>query len=73
MALNVQWPHHVHLQYVCECQGLDSVDEFMSQLPNYDQEIESQRKEAEAAGEVGLAAFSYVHLNRISRGQMPAC
>jgi len=33
-------------------QGLDSVDEFMSQLPNYDQDIEAQRKEAEEAGEV---------------------
>lgn len=48
-----------------ECQGLDSVDEFMSQLPDYDQEIEYQRKEAEAVGEVGLAASSYLHLHRI--------
>lgn len=52
-----------------EWQALDSVDEFMSQLPNYDQEIESQRKEAEAAGEVGLAAPSYLHRHRISNVQ----
>lgn len=50
-------------------QGLDSVDEFMSQLPNYDQDIEAQRKEAEEAGEVGLATSSYLHRHRISNVQ----
>jgi hypothetical protein len=50
-------------------QGLDSVDEFMSQLPNYDQDIEAQRKEAEEAGEVGLATPSYLHRHRISNVQ----
>lgn len=52
-----------------EWQGLDSVDEFMSQLPNFDQEIESQRKEAEAAGEVGLAVSSYLHRCSITNVQ----
>lgn len=33
-------------------QGLSSVDEFLEKLPDFDGEIESQRKDAEASGEV---------------------
>jgi hypothetical protein len=36
----------------CVFQGLSSVDEFLKELPNFDQEMESQRKDAEASGEV---------------------
>ena len=35
-------------------QGLSSVDEFLEKLPDFDGEIESQRKDAEASGEVSL-------------------
>ena len=33
-------------------QGLSASNEFLRELPKFDQEMESQRKDAEASGEV---------------------
>ncbi|KAG0577334.1 hypothetical protein KC19_5G148600 [Ceratodon purpureus] len=33
-------------------QGLNSAEDFLKELPNFDEEMESQRKDAEASGEV---------------------
>jgi len=35
-------------------QALGSVDEFLEKLPSFDAEIEAQRKDAEASGEVSF-------------------
>lgn len=53
-------------------QELSSIEEFLKELPDFDQEMESQRKDAEASGEVGwvgfvLLFFCQTGCNRISR------
>ena len=50
-------------------QGLSSVDEFLQKLPDFDGEIESQRKDAEASGEVSQMEwwwhfFGFASMNR---------
>lgn len=38
-------------------QALGSADEFMEKLPSFDADIEAQRKDAEASGEVSCLHF----------------
>lgn len=41
-------------------QELSSIDEFLNELPNFDEQMESQRKDAEASGEVFFFILFFV-------------
>lgn len=51
----------------CVFQGLSLIDEFLKELSNFDQEMESQRKAAEVSGEVSrMELFILVFLPILS-------
>lgn len=52
----------IHVFCVCVCQGLTSSDEFLNELPNFDEEMELRRKGAEVSGEVGRASTFYLFI-----------